>query len=141
MIVLDTNVISEMLRVVPSPEVARWIVAQPEHELYITAVTEAEIRVGVNMMPISKRKAQLHATVDQILGQVFAGRILAFDSACAVVYAEIAANRRSVGRPISPFDAQIGAIARANGAAAVATRSVDDFASVGVEIVNPWTAR
>ena len=138
MIVLDTNVISEMLRVVPSPHVARWIAAQPEHELYITAVTEAEIRVGVNMMPAGKRKAQLQATVDQIISRVFAGRILSFDSACAVVYAEISANRRSIGKPISPFNAQITAIARANGAKAIATRNVDDFASVGVEIVNPW---
>lgn len=64
-----------MLRVVPSREVARWIVAPPAHELYITAVTEAEIRVVVNMMPTGKRKTQLHATVDQTLGQVFAGRM------------------------------------------------------------------
>ena len=140
MIVLDTNVISEMLRVVPSPDVARWIVAQPEHEIYITAVTEAEIRLGVNMMPTGKRKAQLQATVDQILGQVFAGRILAFDSLAAVRYAEISEKRRSMGRPISPFDAAIAAIARSNGAAAIVTRNVDDLASVGVAIVNPWTA-
>ena len=141
MIVLDTNVISEMLRVVPSPEVTRWIVAQPEHELYITALTEAEIRVGVNMMPTGKRKMQLQGTVDQMLAEVFAGRILSFDSACAVVYAEISANRRPIGKPISPFDAQIAAIARANRAAAIVTRNVDDFASTGVTVINPWSAR
>ncbi len=140
MIVLDTNVISELVRVEPSPQVARWIVAQPDHALYITAVTEAEIRVGVNMMPTGKRKAQLQATVDQILAQVFAGRILAFDSVAAVVYAEISANRRSIGRPISPFDAQIAAIARANGAEAVVTRNVDDFANTGLTVINPWSA-
>ena len=140
MIVLDTNVISEMLRVVPSPEVARWIAAQPEHRLHITAITEAEIRVGVNMMPTGKRKAQLLATIEQTLGQLFAGKILPFDSASAIAYAEISANRRSLGKPISPFDAQIAAIARAHGAAAIATRNVDDFASTGVEIVSPWTA-
>ena len=140
MIVLDTNVISEMLRVVPSPEVARWIVAQPEHELYITAVTEAEIRVSVNMMPTGKRKMQLQGTVDQMLAEVFAARILSFDSACAVVYAEISANRRSIGKPISPFDAQIAAIARANRAAAIVTRNVDGFASTGVSVINPWSA-
>ena len=140
MIVLDTHVISEMLRVVPSPEVARWIVAQPEHELYITAVSEAEIRVGISMMPTGKRKAQLQATVDQILGQVFAGRILPFDSVAAVGYAEISASRRSVGRPISPFDVQIAAIARANGAVAIVTRNVDDFANTSVTVINPWIA-
>jgi len=140
MIVLDTNVISEMLRVVPSPEVARWIVVQPAHELCVTAVTEAEIRVGVTMMPTGKRKAQLQATVDQILGQVFAGRILAFDSAAAVVYAEISANRRSMGRPISPFDAQIAAIAKANGAQAIVTRNITDFADLDVTLINPWHA-
>jgi toxin FitB len=131
-------VISEMLRVVPSPEVARWIVARPEHELYITAVTEAEIRVGVNMMPTGKRKVQLQGTVDQMLAEVFAGRILPFNSAAAVVYAEISANRRSIGRPIAPFDAQIAAIARANRAAAIVTRNVDDYVCVGVEIIDPW---
>ncbi len=140
MIVLDTNVISEMLRVAPSPEVARWVAAQPESALFTTAATEAEIRVGISMMATGKRKAQLQATVDQTFSQIFVGRILPFDSAAAVVYAEISTNRRAVGRPISPFDAQIAAIARANGAAAIATRNVDDFAGVGVEIVNPWTA-
>ena len=140
MIVLDTNVISEMLRVVPSPEVARWIVVQPAYELSVTAVTEAEIRVGVTMMPTGKRKAQLQAIVDQILGQVFAGRILAFDSAAAVVYAEISANRRSMGRPISPFDAQIAAIAKANGAQAIVTRNITDFADLDVTLINPWHA-
>ena len=138
MIVLDTNVISELLRVEPSPQVARWIVSQPASELYTTAVTEAEIRVGVTTMPTGKRKAQLQATVDQTLAQVFAGRILAFDSVAAVVYAEISANRRAIGRPISQFDAQIAAIARANGAEAIVTRNVDDFANVGVEIIDPW---
>lgn len=140
MIVLDTNVISEMLRVVPSSEVARWVASQPAPTLYTTAVTEAEIRVGISMMPTGKRKAQLQATVDEMFSQIFAGRILSFDSAAASVYAEITANRRAMGRPISPFDAQIAAIARANGAEAIVTRNVGDFAGVGVEIVNPWTA-
>lgn len=140
MIVLDTNVISEMLRVVPSSEVVRWVVSQPTPALYTTAVTEAEIRVGISMMRTGKRKAQLQATVDQTFSQIFAGRILSFDSAAAVIYAEISANRRSTGRPISPFDAQIAAIARANGAGAIVTRNVDDFASVGVDVVNPWAA-
>jgi toxin FitB len=140
MIVLDTNVISEMLRAVPSPEVARWIVAQPEHELYITAVTEAEIRVGVNMMPTGKRKAQLQATIDQTIGQVFAGKILPFDSTAAATYADIWAKRRAAGKPISQFDAQIAAIARANGAEALVTRNVTDFANLNLTLINPWDA-
>jgi toxin FitB len=140
MIVLDTNVISELLRVEPSPQVARWIASQPASELYTTAVTKAEIRVGVNTMPTGKRKAQLHATVDQTLGQVFAGRILPFDSNAATVYADIWAQRRAMGKPISQFDAQIAAIARANGAAAIATRNVDDFANLNIDLINPWDA-
>ena len=140
MIVLDTNVISELLRVEPSPQVARWIVSQPASELYTTAVTEAEIRVGVTTMPTGKRKAQLQATVDQTLAQVFAGRILAFDSVAAVVYAEISANRRAIGRPISQFDAQIAAIARASGAEALVTRNVADFANLNITLINPWDA-
>lgn len=140
MIVLDTHVISELLRVVPSPEVARWVASQPEPALFTTAVMEAEIRIGISMMPTGKRKAQLQATVDQTFSQIFAGRILPFDSAAAVIYAEITANRRSMGKPISPFDAQIAAIARANGAEAIATRNVDDFANTGVTVINPWSA-
>ena len=140
MIVLDTHVISEMLRVVPSPEVARWVASQPEPALFTTAVMDAEIRIGISMMPTGKRKAQLQATVDQTFSQIFAGRILPFDSAAAVIYAEITANRRSMGRPISQFDAQIAAIARANGAEAIATRNVDDFANTGVTVINPWSA-
>lgn len=140
MIVLDTHVISELLRVVPSPEVARWVASQPEPALFTNAVMEAEIRIGISMMPTGKRKAQLQATVDQTFSQIFAGRILPFDSAAAVIYAEITANRRSMGKPISPFDAQIAAIARANGAEAIATRNVDDFANTGVTVINPWSA-
>ena len=140
MIVVDTHVISELLRVVPSPEVARWVASQPEPALFTTAVMEAEIRIGISMMPTGKRKAQLQATVDQTFSQIFAGRILPFDSAAAVIYAEITANRRSMGKPISPFDAQIAAIARANGAEAIATRNVDDFANTGVTVINPWSA-
>jgi len=104
-------------------------------------VTEAEIRVGVNMMPDGKRKAQLQATVDQTLSQVFAGRILPFDSAAAVVCAEISASRRSIGRPISPFDAKIAAFLRVNGATGLATRNRDDFASASIKIAHPWETR
>lgn len=140
MIVVDTHVISELLRVVPSPEVARWVASQPEPALFTTAVMEAEIRIGISMMPTGKRKAQLQATVDQTFSQIFAGRILPFDSAAAVIYAEITANRRSMGKPIAQFDAQIAAIARANGAEAIVTRNVDDFANTGVTVINPWSA-
>ena len=92
------------------------------------------------MMPSSKRRAQWQAIVDLTIGQVFAGKILPFNSAAAAVYADIWAKRRAAGKPVSQFDAQIAAIARANGAKAIATRNMGDFAHFGIEIVNPWRA-
>ena len=108
-------------------------------ELFVTAITEAELRSGVAKMPISKRKKALEGDVHAILQREFAGRILPFDSFAAVEYAAIVSKRRALGKPISQFDAQIAAIARANGATSIVTRNVDDFANVGVEVINPWS--
>jgi predicted nucleic acid-binding protein len=139
MILLDTNILSELMRVAPSPAVMSWLAAQPASSLFISAVTEAELRYGVLLLPEGRRRADLMAALEAMLAEDFSGRILPFDSAAALAFALIAASRRQAGKPVSQFDAQIAAIARSRGAA-LATRNVADFAECGVEIINPWTA-
>ena len=140
MIVLDTNVVSEFMRDHPQPEVLAWLDQQQAHTLFVTAVTEAEVRSGVALLPSGRRRRGLAAAAERAFGVLFAERILPFDSAAARAYAAIAADRRAAGRPISQADCQIAAIARSRGAG-VATRDVADFAGCGVEVLNPWLAR
>ena len=137
MILLDTNVISELLRAVPEPKVEAWLAAQDGAEVYLSAVSEAELRRGVAVMPAGRRRDALTAAVDGILREEFRGRILPFDSPAAIAYAAISAERRAAGRPISQFDALIAATARAHGAA-VATRNTQDFEGCGIEAIDPW---
>jgi predicted nucleic acid-binding protein len=137
MILLDTNIVSELMRPMPSQTVMSWLAAQPAASLFISSVTEAELRYGGLLMPEGRKRAELVATIEVMLAEDFAGRILPFDSAAAIAFASIAAGRRQAGRPISQFDAQIAAIARSRGAE-LATRNVADFEACGVEIINPW---
>ena len=137
MIVLDTNVVSELLLVLPNPLVLQWIEIQSRQSVHITAVTEAELRTGAVILPVGKRKTYLTKLIEDTLREDFPERILPFDSAAALVYANICAYRRSLGRPISQFDAQIAAICKARGAT-LATRNVADFADTGLKLVNPW---
>jgi hypothetical protein len=136
MIVLDTNVLSETLRPAPAAAVRRWMAAQPAATLFTAAICEAELRYGLALMPAGRRRTSLARALAAIFEE-FATRILAFDSHAAQAYADIAATRRRIGRPISQFDAQIAAIAAANGFR-VATRNVDDFAECGIPVVSPW---
>jgi predicted nucleic acid-binding protein len=136
-IVLDTNVLSELMRATPAEEVARWIATQPASGFYITSVTQAEILHGIMLLPSGKKRDAVQAAADSMFASEFDGRILPFDSAAARPYASIAAKRRRVGHPISQFDAQIAAIALSV-RAAIATRNVDDFEGCGVNVVNPW---
>jgi toxin FitB len=136
MIVLDTNVISEAMRPAPDPAVAAWLARQSADELFTTAIAEAEILLGVAILPGGKRKQDLAMAARQIFA-LFAGRVLAFDSAAAGLFAEIVAERRRIGRPVSAFDAQIAAIARSTGMA-LATRNVADFDGIGVAVIDPW---
>ena len=138
MILLDTNVLSELMRPAPEKGVGQWLADQPDASVFISAITEAELRYGVALLPAGKRRSALVAVVEDMLGEDFAGRILPFDSAAAVAFAEIAANRRQAGRPIAQADAQIAAIARSRGAA-LATRNEPDFDGCGIQVVNPWT--
>jgi predicted nucleic acid-binding protein len=139
MILLDTNVLSELMRPAPEPVVARWVGAQPSASLFICAVTEAELRFGVGLLRDGKRRDRLTEAIEGVLTQDFVGRILPFDSPAASAYAQIAADRRAAGRPISQFDAQIASIARSRNAI-LATRNLDDFEGCGVQVTNPWQA-
>ena len=139
MIIIDTNVISELLRPTPEPAVEAWLGEQDGLSIYLTAISEAELRYGVAIMTIGKRRDGLGVAIDRILRDDMAGRILPFDSAAARAYADIAASRRSAGKPISQADCQIAAIARAH-KAPVATRNTPDFEGCGIDLINPWTA-
>lgn len=137
MIIVDTNVVSELLRPTPEPRVEAWLAAQDGLDIYLTAISEAELRYGVAIMDNGKRRDGLADAIDRILRDDMAGRVLPFDSAAAEAYATIAASRRAAGRPIAQADCQIAAIARARGAT-VATRNTADFEGCGVDLINPW---
>lgn len=137
MIILDTNVVSELMKAAPAERVLGWIAAQPASALYTTSITEAEILHGLALLPTGKRRNALESAAEAMLREDFAGRILPFGSDAAHAYARIAADRRRASRPISHFDAQIAAIARSAGAA-IATRNVKDYDRCGVKILNPW---
>ena len=137
MILIDTNVVSELMRRTPAPTVMTWFAMQDSGALYLSAVSEAELRAGVAFLPAGRRRDRLAAEVDAVVREDFAGRILPFDSAAARAYAAIAASRRSMGRPILEADCQIAAISRARDAA-VATRNAADFEHCGIPIIDPW---
>ena len=137
MVLLDTNVVSEMMLDSPHPRVLSWMDSRPVRELFVTAVTEAEVRAGIAFLPAGARRRDLAAAAERTLGSLFAGRVLPFDSTAARSYADIAAIRRAAGHPISQADCQIAAIARSQGMA-VATRNVPDFSETGVEVIDPW---
>ena len=138
MIILDTNVISDMIGPAPSPTVAAWVFRQPPGDMFVSAVTEAELRYGVEIMPQGRRRDRYLAEIDGLLHAEFAGRILPFDSVAAQTYATIVAARRAAGRPIAQFDGQIAAIARSL-AASVATRDAGGFEGCGIDVIDPWT--
>lgn len=139
MIILDTNVLSELMRPAPEVRVVDWVARQPAASLFTTTVTEAEIRYGLGLLPDSRRKAALEVAVAGMFDEDLGGRILPFDRAAADAYAALAVARRRAGRPISQFDAQIAAICRSRDAV-LATRNATDFTGCNIEIRNPWTA-
>ena len=137
MIVLDTNVLSELVRSEPAAVVFAWVSAQPRAMLYTTSVNQAEILYGIAVLPEGRRRVALAAAAEAMFADDFAARVLPFDQAAAVHYAEIVAARRREGRPIEAMDAQIAATALVAGAA-LATRDTRDFAGCGLAVINPW---
>lgn len=137
MIILDTNVISELARQVPDTGVLAWLDSLEISEVATTAVTAAELRYGVARLPDGHRKRELTAVIRGILAEDFYGRILPFDERASIRYAEVVTGRERVGRPIGVADAQIAAICR-DSDATLATRNTADFEETGIELIDPW---
>ena len=137
MILVDTNVSSETLRQQPDPAVVRWMDAQSIETLYLSAVTVAELRYGIAVLPEGRRRQVLHSGLEQSVLPLFEGRILPFDGAAAESYAELMAAARRRGRGVSAADGYIAATAHAAGLM-VATRDTSPFEAVGLAVVNPW---
>ena len=139
MIVLDTNVLSELMKGESNVSVLDWTSKQAATSLYVTAVTQAEVLFGIGLMPAGKRRTGIEEAANAMFSEDFQSRVLTFGSDAATEYARIAVSRRQLGRPISQFDAQIAAICRSTGAS-LATRNVSDFEHCGVTLVDPWQA-
>ncbi|KAB8294362.1 type II toxin-antitoxin system VapC family toxin [Bifidobacterium avesanii] len=137
MIVLDTNVVSEIIsRPKPNEAVRDWIISQPLTDMYLTSITVAELLFGVALLDESRKKQRIKQAVSACI-ETFRNRTIPFDSRAAPHYAVIVAARQRMGNRIGPQDAMIAAIARSRGMA-VATRNVRDFEGTGVELINPW---
>lgn len=137
-LLLDTNVVSELMRPQPHPEVLAWVDAQPIAEMAITAVTVMEIRSGIAYLPEGTRKASLETRFRQFLARGFAGRVLPFDEDAAEACATLRAQRRRAGKASATEDSMIAGIALQQGATVI-TRD-KGFDSYGVPVINPWEA-
>jgi toxin FitB len=136
-IILDTNVISELTRPVPEPGIISWLDSLPAEEIAITAITAAELRYGVRRLPDGRRKKELSVAIDALITADFRGRVEPFGLVAADHYAAVVVARESIGRAISTADAQIAAICRSLGAM-LATRNISDFTDTGISLLNPW---
>lgn len=139
MIVLDTNVVSELMRPAPNPAVLAWVDAQPDRDLWLCSVAVSELLFGLARLPPGARRAQLTQAFEAMLTEDFSGRVLAFDLPAAVVYADLVAKRERDGQPVAMADAQIAATCLAHGTQ-LATRNVRHFEGLGFAWVNPWLA-
>ena len=137
MIVLDTNALSDGMKPSPSERVLRWLALEEPSSVFVTAITQAEILAGIEVMPAGKRRQSLTAAATRMFDEYFHGRILAFDAEAGRQFATISGIRKAAGRPISQFDAMIAAIVRVH-RATLATRNVGDFDHCGIRLVNPW---
>lgn len=137
MVLLDTNVVSELMKPRPEALVIGWFDRMAAFPMFISSVSEAELWAGVTVLPDGKRKQDLLRNIAEMLAEDFAGRALVFDSAAARQYGEIFAMRRKAGRPITQADCQIAAIAKAHNLR-LATRNSPDFDMCGIEVFNPW---
>ena len=137
MIVLDTNVISELMRLAPEPGVLAWADGLDPGEVAITAMNEAEILHGLARLPAGRRQQQLQQSWEALAAELFSGRIWPFSSEAAHWYAEVLRRRELLARPMATADAVIAATALAHGVP-LATRDSNDFAGIGLELINPW---
>ena len=138
-VLLDTNVVSELIRKAPDPAVEAWAAGHALEDLFFSAVGEAELRYGAAILPAGRRRESLVSDIERMLRDAFDDRVLPFDSGAARAYADIAASRRSSGRSVPPADCQIAAIARSRDMA-VATRNVRDFEDMDIKVIDPWKA-
>lgn len=139
MIILDTNVVSELIRAAPDPGVRAWVNSIPSTQIATTAITAAELYYGVARLPEGQRRQRLAVAVSALLNDVLRGRIAPFDERAARRYADVIVGRERAGRPIEVLDGQIAAICRELGAV-LATRNIKDFEETGVELIDPWQA-
>jgi len=135
-IVLDTNVVSELMKAEPAPQVATWVRSHSAPELFTTAITFAEIGYGIARLPGGRRKNLLEAAAE-VLFTAFAEQVLPFDKSAAGRYGQIVNHRERAGRPLNGFDAQIAAICQARHAD-LATRNLKDFEGMELSLINPW---
>jgi predicted nucleic acid-binding protein len=138
-IVLDTNVTSELMRPSPSSMVTAWVRSRTPTELFTTSITLAEILYGIERLPGGRRREVLRSTATEVF-TTFADHVLPFDASAAVEYARIVGDRDRAGAPIDGFDAQIAAISRVHGAA-LATRNIKDFRDLGLQLIDPWRSQ
>jgi predicted nucleic acid-binding protein len=137
MVIIDTNVLSEMMRPQPKPQVIDWLSRQRATDVHTSAVTVAEVSFGLMRMPEGKKRNDLEARFQRVMKTGFGGRILAFDEAAAFEYGLIMSARYAEGRPMSVRDGEIAAIAKTKGAT-LATRNTRDFEGCGLELVDPF---
>ena len=137
MILLDTNVISEMMRDEPDGRVAAWMKRQKSLHLAVSTITLAEIQRGLKRLPAGKRRKALEAGFAEFIARGFAGRVLAFDEAAARIHGDVCALRESKGLPTDPVDLMIAATAK-TADASIATRNTGDFEHCGIKLINPW---
>ncbi|WP_136685629.1 type II toxin-antitoxin system VapC family toxin [Falsirhodobacter xinxiangensis] len=138
MIVLDTNVLSEVQKPKPDPNVMAWLDAQEPSNLFVTAITAEELLFGAFILPVGDRRARLVGTVESMLADDFAFRVLPYDMTAAQFYASRVSSARARGITIGHADGQIGAIVAAQKAASIATRDTAPFDAMGVKVINPW---
>ena len=137
MIIVDTNVVSELMRPAPDTVVAEWV-RRSGKQLWTTSITLAEIYHGIERLPDGRRKERIEAKASELFG-AYTDRILAFDAVAAREYSVVVVGRDRAGLPIDGFDAQIAAVCRANDAR-LATRNTKDFQDTGIEVIDPWLA-
>ena len=139
MILLETNVVSEPLRPAPDARVTEWIDAQALETLFLSAITVAELRAGLALLPAGKRRSGLQTSLETRVLPLFSGRVLAFELRCTQAYAELTAKARASGLTIASADGYVAAIAVAN-SLTVATRDTGPFKAAGAAVINPWQA-